>query len=69
VRLVTDRNRVEEWSVPDRPTVVAALEAFVNALRTGAAMPITGLDGLRAVELADACYASAAAGNPVRLNS
>jgi len=69
VRVVTDRNRVEEWTVPDRPTVVAAVEAFVAALRSGAPMPITGRDGLSAVELADACYESAAAGKPVRLKS
>jgi predicted dehydrogenase len=44
------------------------LEAFVEAVRTGGAPPITGIDGLRAVEVVAAAYASAASGEPVRLN-
>ncbi len=61
------RNEVEEWSVEDRPTVVATLQAFLDALERGAPMPITGLDGQRAVEIADACYESAETGRNVRL--
>jgi predicted dehydrogenase len=48
------------WDLEPRPTVLATLKAFVQAIRTGSAPPITGLDGCRAVEAADACYRSAA---------
>jgi predicted dehydrogenase len=58
---------VKEWTVRERPTVVAALEGFVTALERGDPMPVTGLDGQRAVELADACYESAATGRAVRV--
>lgn len=43
------------------------LRAFVETLRTRAEAPITGLDGLRAVEVVAAAYRSAASGEPVRL--
>jgi predicted dehydrogenase len=58
---------LEEWPVEDCPTVVATLRAFLDALDRGAPMPITGLDGQRAVEIADACYQSADTGKTVRL--
>ncbi|MEK6618037.1 MAG: Gfo/Idh/MocA family oxidoreductase [Nitrospirota bacterium] len=61
------RNEVEEWSVEDRPTGVATLLGFLAARERGAPMPITGLDGQRAVEIADACYESAETGRDVRL--
>ncbi len=41
---------------------------FVDAIRTGRAPSITGLDGLRAVEVAMAAYRSAELGQPVKLN-
>jgi predicted dehydrogenase len=44
------------------PTVRDVLRAFVAALRAGAPMPITLGDGLRAVAMADACYAAARTG-------
>jgi predicted dehydrogenase len=43
-------------------TVREALRDFVDTLRAGAAMPITLVDGLRAVAVADACYAAARSG-------
>jgi predicted dehydrogenase len=43
------------------------LQSFVDSVRTGAEPPITGVDGLRAVEVVAAAYASAASGEPVRL--
>jgi predicted dehydrogenase len=67
VRVVTDRNRMEEWPVEDVPTVVATLDAFLAALESGGTMPITGRDGLKAVQLADACYESAETGKAVSL--
>jgi len=44
------------------PTVREVLRDFVGALRAGAPMPITLADGLRAVAVADACYAAARSG-------
>lgn len=38
------------------PTIITMLKDFFQALRKGTPVPITGEDGLRAVELADACY-------------
>ncbi len=52
----------EAWTVEPCPTVLATLQAFVQAIRTSTPPPITGLDGCRAVEAADACYRSAALG-------
>ncbi len=62
-RTVTCRIGVEpqrQWTVEPSPTIVAVLRAFIHAIRTNTQPPVTGLDGCRAVELADACYRSAA---------
>ena len=53
------------WTLEPRPTILATLQAFVHAIRTGTTPPITGLDGCLAVEAADACYRSAAQGGAV----
>lgn len=50
---------LEEWTVEPMPTVLVTLQAFVHAIRTRTPPPVTGLDGCRAVEVADACYRSA----------
>ena len=57
----------EEAAVEDVPTVEAVLRAFADALRRNVPMPVTGLDGQRAVEIAEACYRSVETGQPVRL--
>ena len=44
------------------PTVREVIRDFVAALRVGSPMPITLFDGLRAVAVADACYAAARSG-------
>jgi predicted dehydrogenase len=44
------------------PTVREVLRDFVAALRAGTPMPIPLVEGLRAVALADACYAAARSG-------
>jgi predicted dehydrogenase len=51
------------------PTVREALRDFVTALRAGAPMPITLGDGLRAVAVADACYAAARSGQAVAVEA
>lgn len=44
------------------PTIVRVLRAFLVAINTHTDPPVTGEDGCRAVELVDACYASAKRG-------
>ena len=62
IRHVISRQETREWVTESRPTIVSTLRGFVDALRSGRPMPITGLDGQRAVEVADACYESAVTG-------
>ncbi len=57
----------EEREVKESATVVDTLWAFLEAVRAGGPMPISGLDGQRAVEIADACYESARTGQPIKL--
>ena len=57
-------------SIPVPPpvnTVCAVLKAFTDCLQQGTEPPISGLDGLRAVEVAWACRRSAQLGEPVDL--
>ncbi len=49
----------EEWTVEPRPTVLSTLHAFVHSVRTNTPPPVTGEDGQKAVEIAEACYRSA----------
>jgi predicted dehydrogenase len=51
-----------EWAVQPQQTILATLRAFASAVVTGSPPPITGRDGCRAVEVADACYRSAELG-------
>jgi predicted dehydrogenase len=48
-------------------TVEATLRDFCQRLISGEAMPITVVDGLRTVEIAEACYASARADSVITL--
>lgn len=59
----TVQGEIREWIVEPRPTILATLQAFVTSIRTGVPPPVTGLDGCRAVEAAEACYQSAANGS------
>lgn len=52
----------QEWAVQPEQTILATLRAFVHAIQTKTPPPITGRDGCRAVEVADACYRSAEQG-------
>ena len=47
---------------PQSLTVLYTLSAFLQSVSDGTPMPITGEDGCRAVEIAEACYQSAQAG-------
>lgn len=60
-----EKKRTENWTFPPCPTVLATLTSFLDAVRQKKPMPITGLDGFRAVEIAEACYRSAQAGGTV----
>ncbi|MEX0830750.1 MAG: Gfo/Idh/MocA family oxidoreductase [Nitrospirales bacterium] len=63
---IFDREQlISEETVPPTPTIVLMLRDFFQALKTGQPMPITGKDGLRAVELAEACYQAARTGQHV----
>ncbi|MDP1767713.1 MAG: Gfo/Idh/MocA family oxidoreductase [Nitrospirota bacterium] len=55
----------QEWEVQPQQTILATLRAFVHAIETKTPPPITGRDGCRAVEVADACYRSAEQGGAV----
>ena len=68
VELVTQKIHREKHVIPPTPTVLRILQEFVDALQSGRKPAITGLDGLRAVEIAEACYESAHIGKPIRLN-
>ena len=57
---IADDGTSRTWTLEARPTILATLQAFVQAIRTGTPPPISGLDGCLAVEAADACYRSAA---------
>lgn len=68
VRRVSRGNASTDYPCPPSATLVDLLRDFCRAIRTGSPMPITAEDGLRAVELADACYQSAKNGKPVILD-
>ena len=64
-RICAEMNSGEKTTAIDIPpslTVFDTLSAFLQAVNDGTPMPITGEDGCRAVEIADACYQSAQLG-------
>ncbi len=62
LRVTDSASRSEERSMPPSLTVLTTLREFLDALQRKTSMPITGEDGCRAVEIAEACYRSAEAG-------
>jgi predicted dehydrogenase len=52
---------------PPVPTIVETLKAFLEALRHDEAPPIHIIDGIQAVEIAEACYDSATSGQAVEI--
>lgn len=68
VRSVVPAAAGEERTVTPSQTVLVTIREFLRALQQQTPLPITGEDGCRAVELAEACYRSAeAGGSPVTL--
>ncbi|MEP7150418.1 MAG: Gfo/Idh/MocA family oxidoreductase [Nitrospira sp.] len=59
---VSARHGADEWPTVADPTVLGTLRAFVRSVREGLPPPVTIEDGKRAVEIAEACYASAQQG-------
>ncbi len=59
---VSARHGDAAWHTAADPTVLNTLREFVRAVREGLPPPITLEDGKRAVEIAEACYASARQG-------
>jgi predicted dehydrogenase len=59
VTRISARHDSTDWSAGAEPTVVRTLRAFLQAIQAGVSPPVTMADGLRAVEIAEACYASA----------
>ena len=57
-----DDTGTHAFDLPPSQTVLATVTAFLQAVREGTPMPITGEDGWRAVEIAEACYQSAELG-------
>lgn len=57
-----DDTGTHEFDLPPSHTVLAAVTAFLQAVRNDSPMPVTGEDGCRAVEIAEACYQSAQLG-------
>ena len=54
---------------PPVQTIVSALKAFVQALQHDEEPPISAVDGYHAVEIAEACYESASAKEPVEIEA
>jgi len=58
----TRGDQAETWTTSPSTTVLSTVTAFLHAVEWKQHMPITGEDGFRAVEIADACYHSASTG-------
>ena len=67
VQVFAQERLISEETVPATPTLVPMLKDFFRALQTGQPMSITGFDGLRAVELAEACQEAAQTGQRIRV--
>lgn len=65
VAQVSARHGAGNWPSIAEPTVLGTLRAFVKSVRNGLPPPVTIEDGKRAVEIAEACYASARQGGRV----
>jgi len=69
VQIFKQETLISQELLPAIPTIVTMLKDFFQALQKGKSVPITGEDGLRAVELADACYQAEKSQKPISLSS
>jgi predicted dehydrogenase len=69
VQIFKQETLTSQEFLPVTPTIVTMLRDFFHALRKGKQVPITGEDGLRAVELADACYQAEKSQQPISFPS
>ena len=65
VQTFEQENLTSQEILPTTPTIILMLKDFFKALQTGRSVPITGEEGLRAVELAEACHQAAASRQPI----
>jgi predicted dehydrogenase len=65
VQIFKQETLTSQLILPPTPTIVMMLKDFFHAIRKGKPVPITGEDGLRAVELADACYQAEKSQQPI----
>jgi predicted dehydrogenase len=63
------RNPGATWTYWGTDADHGMLAGFLDAVRNGSEPPVTGLDGLRAVEVVQAAYRSLELGEPVRVNA
>lgn len=69
VQIFKQETLISQDLLPAIPTIVSMLKDFFQALQKGKPVPITGEDGLRALELADACYQAEKSQKPISLSS
>ena len=63
----TNPNQRPVWQYWGSDMNQAMVSEFVSAIREGREPSVTGVDGLRAVEVVAAAYDSAQAGQPVKV--
>jgi predicted dehydrogenase len=69
VQIFKQETLISQELLPAIPTIITMLKDFFQALQKGKPVPITGEDGLRAVELTDACYQAEKSQKPISLSS
>lgn len=60
-------NKTTRFPCPQTPALIPLLRDFFRSIQTDTPLPITGVDGLQAVRIAEACYRSAQSGHPISL--
>jgi predicted dehydrogenase len=65
--LYSDRTNTVSWNFWGTNIDDAMVGAFAHAVATGTPVPVTGVDGLRAAEVAFAAYRSAEQNTPIAL--
>jgi predicted dehydrogenase len=67
--IIRGRHATPLEPAPPVQTIVSALKAFVQAVQHDEEPPISAVDGYHAVEIAEACYESASAKEPVEIEA